>query len=130
MGTIRYDGGSTVDTTLVTTAETVVATVSGVHTPRRVNVQITGWAQLATGTGTTTVTPRIRRGTTVAGVQLGDARPVALGAAAGSTEEFEFQAEDAGVDLAGASYVLTLEQTGATGNGTVAQARIAAELPD
>lgn len=126
----QYKGPVTADTALVTTAETVVATVSGVTTGRAVNVQLRGWAQLTTGTNTTAVTPRIRRGTTIAGTLIGEGNPVTIGAAAGSTEDFEVDVVDSGADIASASYVLTLQQTAASANGSCLQAAIEAYVPE
>lgn len=126
----QFKGQATVNTTLVTTAETVVATVSGVSTGRALNVQVRGWAQLTTGTNTTAVTPRIRRGTTVSGTLIDEGNPITIGAAAGSTEDFDIDVTDEGADLASASYVLTLEQTGASANGTCLQAGIEAYVPE
>ena len=126
----QYKSPVTADTTLVTTAETVVATLSGVSTPRAVNVQLRGWAQLTTGTNTTAVTPRIRRGSTITGTLIGEANPVTIGAAAGSTEDFEVDVRDDGADIAAATYVLTLQQTGASANGSCVQAAIEAYVPE
>jgi hypothetical protein len=120
----------TTDTALVTTAETVVATLDSVTTPRAVNVTLRAWAQLTTGTATTAVTPRIRRGTTAAGTLINEGNPVTLGAAAGGTEDFEIDAVDLNADISGASYVLTLQQTAATGNGSCLQAQISASIPE
>lgn len=130
MGTIEYSNHVTAETPLVTTAETVVATLSGVNTPRKTTVTIKGWAQLTTGTATTAVTPRIRRGTTITGTLIDEGNPVTVGAAAGSTEDFEITAQDENVDLAGGSYVLTLQQTAASANGSCLQAGIEASMPD
>lgn len=126
----QYKSTITTDTPLVTTAETVVATLSGINTGRALNVQVRGWAQLTTGTNTTAVTPRIRRGTTITGTLVDEANPVTVGAAAGSTEDFEIDVVDEGADLAGASYVLTLQQTGASANGSCLQAGIEAYVPE
>lgn len=118
----------TANDTLVTTAETVVATVGGIDLPRPgVAVTVRGTAQLTTGTGTTAVTPRIRRGTAITDPLVGEANAVTIGAAAGGTEEFSLEVVDSPGELAGGSYVLTLQQTAATGNGTALQASLDAE---
>lgn len=129
MGTVQYQTTQTADTTLVTTAETVVATLSGVNTPRRTSVYLKGWAQLTTGVATTAVTPRIRRDS-VSGTLVGEGNAVTIGAAAGGTEDFEVEGIDSGVDLANGTYVLTLAQTAATGNGTALQAGLSASMPE
>lgn len=120
----------TTNVTMTTTAETVVATLSGVSTPRAVRVSLHGWAQVTLGTAATAVTPRIRRGTTVSGTLIGEGNPVQIASAAGTTEEISIDVVDSGADLAGASYVLTLEQTAATGDGTSLQATLTANVPE
>lgn len=130
MGSVVQTVQSTTDVTLTTTTETVVATISGVNTPRRTTVTIKGWAQLTSGTGTTAVTPRIRRGTTISGTLVDEANAITIGAAAGTTEEYEITAQDENIDLAGGSYVLTLQQTGASGNGTAVQASLEVSFPE
>lgn len=128
--TITYESHELSDDTLTTTAETVIATLSGVNTPRKTTVTLKGWLQLTTGAATTAVTLRIRRGTTITGTLIDEANPVTIGAAAGGTEQFDITATDEGVDLAGASYVLTAQQTAATGNGTALQGALTASMPD
>lgn len=111
--------------TVTTTAETVAITsdpVNVVGDSGRFIVR--GWAKLTTGAGTTAVTPRIRRGTTASGTLLGEANAEQVKAAAGSTEHVEKSAVDDVVGGASLQYVLTVEQAGATGNGTVVEAGI------
>lgn len=122
--------GGIANVTLVTTAETVLRTLSGVSTGRKVNVGLKGWVQLTTGAGTTAVTLRIRRGTDATGTLIGEATPVTVAAAAGSTELFDIETFDPGADLASATYVLTAEQTGATANGTALQSYLEADIPN
>lgn len=126
MGVNEFTSDGTANTTIVTTAETVLATVSGVSTPRKTTVNVKAWAQVTTGTNTTALTPRIRRGVDATGTLVGEGNPVTIGAAAGGTEDLEIRVSDPGVDLANASYVLTVVQTGATANGTALQAGITA----
>jgi hypothetical protein len=104
----------------------VVCTLSGINTPRKTTVTVAGWAQITTGAATTALTARIRRGTDVTGTLIDEANPVQVEAAAGSTEDVEITVEDEGVDLANATYVLTVQQTAATGNGTCVQAAMEA----
>lgn len=125
----RYSAPVTADTPLVTTAETVVATVVVPSVPRaNVKVQIKGYAQLTTGTNTTAVTPRIRRGTDATGTLVGEANAEQVKAAAGSTEEFSIMVEDAPGEVANQSYVLTLAQTAASANGSALQGYIQADV--
>ena len=113
------------DVTLVTTAETEGINSPEVVAPRQtVRVLILAWGQLTTGTGTTAVTPRIRRGTGTAGTLVGEANAETAKAAAGSTEPFFLLASEARADVDRVQYTLTLQQTAATGNGTLLQAAI------
>lgn len=118
------------DVAITTTTETVVATLSNVSTPRAVSVALKGWMQVTTGAGTTALTPRVRRGTTITGTLIGEANPVQVAAAAGSTEELEVAVVDSGADLAAASYVLTVQATGATADATKLQATLQAHIPE
>ncbi len=128
MGQRSYSSEVTANTTLVTTSETVVATVSGVGTYRPGEiVRLRGEAKLTTGTATTAVTPRVRRDS-VTGTVVNEANAITIGAAAGSTESFEVQCEDSfSGEVAGQTYVLTLEQTGASANGTAVYAYLQAD---
>lgn len=114
------------DTTLTTTSETVVATLDA-PSPNRAGVVVTvrGWAQLTSGTGTTAVTARIRRGTTVGGDLVGEGNAVA--ATAGDTADHSISVDDTPGEVSSLSYVLTLEQTGASADGTAVQASLSAE---
>jgi hypothetical protein len=130
MGVKTFEGQATADTTIVTTAETVVATVSGVSTPRKCNVAIEAWAQITTGASTTSLVPRIRRGTDATGTLVGEGNLQTLAAAAGGTEEVYIKVSDNGVDLSNGTYVLTVVQTAASANGSCVQSSITAACPD
>ena len=116
------------NTTIVTTAETVVATLSGVSTGRPSTVNLSGWVQVTTGGSTTALTPRIRRGTDITGTLVCEANAVELAAAAGSEEEISISGQDPGVNLSSGSYVLTLQATAAAANATALQARLTATV--
>lgn len=119
---------SSTPVTLTTTAETVVATSNGVSTVSdQDQVAITGWAQLTLGTGTTSVTPRIRRGTSVSGTLVGTGNPI--NGTAGQTIVESFLTEDTPGLVAGQQYVFTLQQTGATANGSALQSSIDVTFP-
>lgn len=130
MGTISFDTENLTDTPVVTTAETIVATLTGVGTPRRCNVTLAGRVDFTVGTAATAVTLRIRRGTAITDTLIGEATPEQLTSAAGSTESHEVEGLDAGVDLAGATYILTVQQTAATGNGSCLNADLHARMPN
>jgi len=125
----EYSSGVTANVTLTTTNETVVATVSGITTPRPgVKVVLRGWAQITTGGSTTALTARLRRGTTITDPLVGEANPEQVEAAAGSTEGIDIAFEDTPGELASGSYVLTVQQTAAAADGTSLQAELTAEV--
>jgi len=122
-------GFTAVNVTLVTTAETVIVSTDRVASPRQtVQAMILAWAQLTTGTATTTVTARIRRGLLATDPLVGEANAVTIGAAAGGVEVFSVFVSEGLADAASVIYSLTLEQAAATGNGTALQAAILALL--
>ncbi len=111
--------------TLVTTAETVIITAPRLTLPAQsVQLYILAWAQLTTGAATTTVTPRIRRGTAITDPLISEANAENVKAVAGSTEPFLIAVVDNVSDLVTVEYSLTLQQAAATGNGTALQASI------
>lgn len=113
------------DVTLTTTSETVIVSSDLVLTPFATSrVVVIAWAQLTTGAATTTVTPRIRRGTTTSGTLVSEANAVTIGAAAGSTEQYYAIAFEERGATDRVQYSLTLQQASATGNGTAVQGGI------
>lgn len=128
MAARSYTTEVTANTALVTTAETVVATLSTVSTYQPgEKIKLSGQAQLTTGANTTAVTPRIRRDS-VTGTVVNEANAITVGAAAGSTEVFDVQCEDQfSGEVANQVYVLTLQQTGATADGSALYAYLEAE---
>lgn len=115
----------TTDVTLTTTTEAVVVTSPQVTSVRETTeVIVIAWAQLTTGAGTTTVTPRIRRGGAITSTLIGEANAETIKVAAGGTEPFvSIQTET----IAGGgnfTYSFTLAQAGATGNGSALQGGI------
>lgn len=130
MATKTFESQVTTNVTATTTSETVVATLTGVSTPRKCNVAIEGWVQFTTGAGTTALTLRIRRGSAITDTLVGEANAVQVSAAAGSTEDHFIKVADNGVDLANGTYVLTVQQTAASADGTALQGSITAACPD
>lgn len=125
----QYSSEISIDVPLVTTAETVVATISGISNGSAgVPIRLRGVAQLTTGTNTTAVTPRIRRDS-LTGTVVNEANAITVGAAAGSTEVFDVDADDfVSGEVANATYVLTLQQTAASANGSALYAFIQADV--
>ena len=111
--------------TLTTTTETVIVTSPKVtlpfHTCRTI---ILAWGQLTTGTGTTAVTPRIRRGTGTGDPLVGEANAEQIKVAAGNTEPFFICVSEFLEGRESVQYSFTLAQAGATADGSCLQASI------
>ena len=112
-------------TAIPTTTETVICTLAGISTDRAdAVVNLEAVAQVTWGTGTTGATLRVRRGIDATGVLVGTG--VAETATAGQTTDEELQVQDFPGEVAGQSYVLTIQQTAASANGNSQQASLAA----
>lgn len=129
MGVRRFTAHTVTDTTLVTTAETVVATLAGVSTGQPgQTVGLTGDISVTLGTNTTAVTLRVRRDS-LTGTLVGEATPEQISTAAGSTERHHCYFEESNPgEFMGRTYVLTVAQTGASANGSVLDASLACEV--
>lgn len=116
------------NTTLVTTAETVIATLTGISlSAAGRTVRFTGEVAITTGTNTTGLTLRIRRDS-LTGTVINEANVEQVEAAAGSTESHDVEADDTPTgEIYNATYVLTVEQAGATANGTAVYGYLKAE---
>jgi hypothetical protein len=127
MGKRTYSVVATTDVPLVTTAETVVATLPGVTTDKAGQlIRITADYVITTGTNTTALTHRIRRDS-LTGTIVGEVNAEQIEAAAGSTEAHDFYCEDSFAgEVAGQVYVLTVQQTAASANGSVLRSSIVA----
>ena len=111
--------------TLTTTTEKVI--ISSGPLPLEYSGQeivIIGWAQLTTGTDTTAVKPKIRRGTAITGTLVNEANSETVKAAAGSTEPFFCMAAESRANENTVEYSFCLEQVGASADGTALQAGI------
>lgn len=128
MSTNTFSAHNTTNTTITTTAETVVATLTGVSTGRAMDVRLQGWVQYNTAANATGVTARIRRGSTVSGTLVGEANAITIQAVAGSAEELSIEVTDPAMDASGLTYVLTLEVAGATANPSAMQATLTATV--
>lgn len=127
-GPFIKQGYVTADTALVTTAETVAATVSGISTEdQSTRVAIRASVAAVLGTAGTGVFVRIRRGVDATGAVVGEA-VFQVGAA---TQQIEtpIEVQDVPGAVAGQSYVVTVQQNAATGNGNIVNANIVAEYP-
>lgn len=127
--TTTYTADVSADTPLVTTAETVVATLTGVSMQRAgQTIDLYGHVSVTTGTATTSLVLRVRRGG-VTGTLIGELETDTLAAAVGSTEDHDIhETETPTGELAGATYVLTVVQTAATANGSCVHASLRADV--
>jgi hypothetical protein len=116
---------TTVDTTITTTAETVVATSPACKVPRKQFIAVIKTSfTVTTGASSATYKVRIRR-ETVSGTALGDAIARTIQVAAGGTEEVTFMATDERTaDLNNVIYVATIEIASAAADATVGEAFI------
>jgi len=123
---LQLGGAATVtNVTVPTTTEAVIVTSEAVKMVRRhARYLIMGWAQLTSGSGTTDVTARIRRGDSTGDPLVGEANAEAIKTAAGSTEPFSIMTIDEVSDRFEVVYSLTLQQAAATTDGTALQAAI------
>lgn len=119
--------------TLTTTAETVALTsaVLPVNAPAGQGVLIAGTVTGATGTGVTSVQVRVRAGAnTTSGTVIGAVMQEAQGASSFYSMSFAILDTSVGVPSApsgNAVYSVTVQQVGATGNGTVTLASVGIE---
>jgi hypothetical protein len=115
----------TADVTITTTTEKVLVSSGPVLMPRETStVCVLGWAQVTTGTNTTTLTPMIRRGTAITGTAITEANAENVKAAAGSIEPVFAMACEDRASLATAEYSFTVLQASASGNGSAVQGAI------
>lgn len=114
-------------TPLVTTAETVAATIvcppELQAAPTAQGLAVDGTVNVTGGTGTTAVTTRVRIGS-VTGVLVGAAL-VNTPVSATGVESYTYDAIDPTLSYPnGVTYVITVQLTGASANGTVNYAEI------
>lgn len=118
-GSNRVYGTTTLaNTATVTTAETVVQLSPALSvTYDNDMVGVTGTVDFTTGTATTAVTVRCRRGNGITGTVVGTAEVDTLGAAVSAPISFDFL--DTPGAVAGQVYSITIQATAATGAGTI-----------
>ena len=117
------------NTTITTTTEKAGLTLDA-PTPKGPGrtYTIEGTAQVTLGTGTTALTPRIRRGSDETGTLVGEGN--AIQGTAGNTVDVLIQVEDTPPEMGTLQYTLCYQQTGATANGTILQQSLEAEVDD
>jgi hypothetical protein len=113
--------------TVTTTTELAIAQLVPyqVANPGGTGVQLSGEINGTAGTGTTAIVARIRQGNGITGSVVGG--PVTVSVTAGNTFEVNPTAEDVNNLLGDIGYSLTIQQTGASGNGSVNLANLTAQ---
>ena len=124
-----YSANVATNQAVVTSAETVVTTLSGISSARAgETIRFHGQVSILTGVATTAIILRVRA-TSLAGAIVDEPVSAELEAVAGSRETHDLVVVDlAPGELAGATYVLTVEQTAATADGSVQHASLKAEI--
>ncbi len=118
-----------VPTAVVTTAETVAAVGPQLTVEYNTGkAAVKGFLTLTIGTNTTAVTVRLYRGTTAAGTLISPAIAQAGNFTAGSPAQFVVQATDVLTNVGTAQYCMTVQQTGASANGSITTAVIETEV--
>lgn len=83
-----------------------------------------GWLDLTVGTGTTAITIAVYQGSAIGGAVVGTKNPEAGDFTPGSTAHFEVEFIQLFTNVSGVQFCLSVQQTGASGNGTVLSALI------
>jgi hypothetical protein len=114
---------STAAITVTTTGETTAITGNFLNPPfGNAKAIVLGQLYLSTGTGTTTVNVRIRRNPNAENLALVGTPNINV--TAGNSGLLSVQVADAIPDGRPVQYALTVQQAGATGNGSILEANI------
>lgn len=111
---------------VTTTTELAVATLTISPGRPGQTVDLDGIVTLTTGTGTTGVTVRIRRGSGITGTVVQSSGVLAIVGAVGAVSDYGVQGTDTPGDVVGQQYTITIQQAAATANGSVTLATIQA----
>lgn len=115
--------------TITTTTELVVAVVTVLSGSGDVGIWFSGDVKLTTGAGTTAVTIRLRQGNGISGTIIDSTAALPIGAAVTTQAPFNlFDTSQWSSQAGGGVYSLTVQQTGATGNGTVNGGHLGVEI--
>lgn len=107
---------------IVGTTETAIITTPRTSLVRQtMTAFVLGWVQMITGTNTTTVSPRLRRGATIAGTLISENNAEGIKVAVGVVETFLAMAIEELSNIAEVRYTLSAAQAGATANGATRQ---------
>lgn len=106
----------TFNTAIVTGTETSLVTSAPISTQGARTITLHGSVIVTPGQGATAVTVRIRRGSGTGGANV--ITPTAITPTAGGTAGYTFDVDDFPGEVAGQQYTITVQQTGASTNGT------------
>lgn len=127
MTTRSFAVQSTAATSLVTTAETVVAVLKGISTRSAgETIELRSRVEATWGTNATGAKIRIYRGADATGTLVSTSPTLTV--AAGNLSGLNPVAVDTPGEVANQSYCITVTQVGATGNGTMTSAEIACSV--
>ena len=116
---------STTDVTITTTTERVAITTPLLRVNRNsAIVMIAAWGQVLLGTAITTMTPRIRRGTTITSTLVSGEDAIAIQSAAATNAQYQMICFEQLTAEQIVQYSFTLTQTTASADGTIVQAGI------
>ena len=108
-----------------TTTETIAAQGLAVTCPNpNGKAVIRAWVELSVGAGTTAITLTVYAGNAIGGRVVGTRQPEAGDFTPGSAATFDLEFIDPFNNVSGVQYCVSVQQTGATGNGTVQNALI------
>lgn len=129
MGSPAVTAGSGAPLVTITTTTEIAALTSTpalpYNAPGAQGILVSGVVTGATGSGVTSCQVRVYRGTAITGTQVGGTLQEAQGAS--SFYSMDFHVLDT-APAASAQYTVSIQQVGATGNGTVTYAAIALDV--
>ena len=120
MSIAEYTSAVIANATTTNNGETVIAQVTNVSNYAAGNrVHLRGWANITPGATTSALTFRLRRGVDATGLLIGTASAEGAGFTVGQADDWSVEGQETPPEIAGASYVLTVQQTAGTAGGTV-----------
>ena len=116
---------TTTDVTITTTTERIALSTGLLRIHRNsAIVMIAAWGQLLLGTATTTVTPRIRRGTAITSTLVSGEDAIAIQSAVATNAQYQIICFEQLTSEQVVNYSFSLAQASATADGTIVQAGI------
>ena len=114
---------ATVNVTLTDGVQTVAVSSGGVILPYQTSrIWVVAFGNVSLAAGTTALTARIRRGTTITGTQVGDS--VVKNVAASTDNQIFIMVSEERSNVASVEYSLILLDSAASADGTITQSSI------